>query len=174
MCDQHVCKIIIFRNWSDSANQIFFNPSYIMYFRVWVWLLLVANTPISNYLNWIWNVQLKYAAQNATNTYVVIVIIHELIIHVSFYCCGGWLYVPLKHGAHSPTTIHCDHNRMELICSHRPRQYSWNTTRYSHILQAYTSRSAKIRECLYIAIFPRNAARDCSEKKNTMSPIAIM
>lgn len=103
MCDQHVCKIIIFRNWSDSANQIFFNPSYIMYFRVWVWLLLVANTPISNYLNWIWNVQLKYAAQNATNTYVVIVIIHELIIHVSFYCCGGWLYVPLKHGAHSPT-----------------------------------------------------------------------
>lgn len=159
-----MCRIIIFHNWSESANQIFFNPFYILSHSFL--LVLDANTPISNYLNWIWNAQLKYAAQNAANMNVDIVIIHEIIIHVSCYCCGGWLNVPIKHAAHSPT-IHCYHNRMELICSHRPRQYSWDTTRYSHILQAYTSRSAKIREyCIYSDFSPKHtAARDCSKKK---------
>lgn len=138
-----------------------------IYFHISFLLVLDANTPISNYLNFIWNAQLKYAAQNAANMNVDIVIIHEIIIHVSCYCCGGWLNVPIKHAAHSPT-IHCYHNRMELICSHRPRQYSWDTTRYSHILQAYTSRSAKIRECcIYSDFSPKHtAARDCSKKNN--------
>lgn len=79
------------------------------------WTIKMRRSKDSQYERSYWN--------NSWNNYTRIVLLLRGLVFVR---------IPMKHAAHSPT-IYCDHNRMELICSHRPRQYSWYTTRYTLI-----------------------------------------